>query len=89
MTLDWDAGAPRTLWWRGRGIAVQRADGPERLAGDWWADPYRRDYWRCTADDGEFLVYRDILDRDPPGGGALPLSPPPSTPQWYLQGWYD
>lgn len=79
VVLDWDAGAPRTLWWRGRGIAVQRADGPERLAGDWWAEPYRRDYWRCTASDGEFLVYRDILD-----GGARA-----ATPQWYLQGWYD
>ena len=79
VTLDWDAGIPRTLWWRGRGIPVQRADGPERLAGDWWTEPYRRDYWRCTGADGEFLVYRDTLHS----------STRPAAPQWYLQGWYD
>ncbi len=79
VTLDWDAGIPRTLWWRGRGIPVQRADGPERLAGDWWTEPYRRDYWRCSGADGEFLVYRDTLHG----------STRPTAPQWYLQGWYD
>jgi len=67
--------APRLVWWRGRRILVRRAEGPERLSGDWWRDGYRRDYWRCEgeAGDGDFVLYRD---RAAPGA-------------WYLQGWYD
>jgi protein ImuB len=53
------AGAPATVHWRGRALAVTRADGPERLSGEWWADPYRRDYWRCTTAAGLLLTYRD------------------------------
>ncbi|MGZ8467965.1 MAG: Y-family DNA polymerase [Gemmatirosa sp.] len=53
------AGAPATVHWRGRALAVTRADGPERLSGEWWADPYRRDYWRCTTAAGLLLAYRD------------------------------
>jgi hypothetical protein len=54
---------------------VRRAEGPERLSGDWWRDGYRRDYWRCEGEggDGDFVLYRD---RAAPGA-------------WYLQGWYD
>ena len=52
-------GAPTTVHWRGRALAVTRADGPERLSGEWWADPYRRDYWRCTTAAGLLLAYRD------------------------------
>ena len=73
VTLEWRDDAPRAVWWRGRCVPVQHADGPECLAGDWWSEPYRRDYWRCTAADGEFLIYRD--DRE--------------DARWFLQGWYD
>ena len=54
-------GTPRTLWWHGRRIAVARAVGPERISGDWWKDPYARDYWRCESDElaRDFLLYRD------------------------------
>ena len=45
--------------------------------GEWWADPYRRDYWRCASDEGEFLLFRDHLD------------PADAAARWYLQGWYD
>jgi len=32
---------------------VRRADGPERLRSDWWADePWSRDYWVLALDDG-------------------------------------
>lgn len=67
--------APSLVWWRGRRILVRRAEGPERLSGEWWRDGYRRDYWRCegAAGDGDFVLYRD---RAAPGA-------------WYLQGWYD
>jgi protein ImuB len=53
------AGAPATVHWRGRALPVTRADGPERLSGEWWADPYRRDYWRCATAAGLLLAYRD------------------------------
>ena len=54
------AGAPAAMWWRGGRVAITRADGPERLSGDWWKDSYQRDYWRCEgARDAEFLLFRD------------------------------
>jgi hypothetical protein len=67
---------PRTLWWRGRRIAVAHALGPERLAGDWWKDPYTRDYWRCEAEDGvgQLVLFRE---KDV------------TAERWYVHGWYD
>ncbi len=69
---------PRALWWRGRRLHVRNAIGPERLTGDWWKDPYVRDYWRC--DHGEsaacLLIYRE-------------RNPATDTNDWYAQGWYD
>ena len=50
---------PQHIRWRGRGIPVVSALGPERLSGDWWNDGFSRDYWRCEASDGELLLYRD------------------------------
>ncbi len=66
-------GTPLQLHWRGRRLALQRADGPERLSGAWWqAEPFAREYWRCESDElGQDL----LLYRDPAG--------------WRLQGWYD
>ena len=77
VDVEWREGAPHAMWWRGRCVPVAHAAGPERLAGDWWVDPYRRDYWRCASDEGEFLLYRDY--HDPADAGA----------RWFLQGWYD
>ncbi|MEK7403386.1 MAG: DNA polymerase Y family protein, partial [Gemmatimonadota bacterium] len=50
---------PRNIRWRGLGIPVVSAWGPERLSGDWWNDGFSRDYWRCEGADGELLLYRD------------------------------
>ena len=71
---------PRALWWRGRHVRVRRAVGPERLAGDWWKDPFARDYWRCDQEEPlvHLLVFRE---RRPPVGMG--------EGQWYVQGWYD
>jgi protein ImuB len=72
VTLD-ARRAPRALAWRGRRFPIARADGPERLSGEWWhAAPFAREYWRCeSADDGRtFLVFRDAVG-------------------WRLQGWND
>lgn len=66
-------GTPLQLYWRGRRLLLQRADGPERLSGAWWqTEPFVREYWRCESDElGQDL----LLYRDPAG--------------WRLQGWYD
>jgi protein ImuB len=68
-------GQPRILWWRGRRMRIEHPSGPERLAGDWWKDPYARDYWRCEDPDGEGTL---VLYRDSSSGSA-----------WFVQGWYD
>ncbi|MEW5917236.1 MAG: hypothetical protein AB1762_12565 [Gemmatimonadota bacterium] len=47
---------PKALRWRSRVWRIHHAVGPERLAGDWWRDPYARDYWRCEEDGGATLV---------------------------------
>lgn len=66
-------GVPMQLFWRGRRLVLNKADGPERLSGEWWqALPFARDYWRCECDElGQNLV----LYREASG--------------WRLQGWYD
>jgi len=51
---------PRRLYWRGRAFTVLSVVGPERLSGDWWADGYSRDYWRCESEEvGDLMLYRD------------------------------
>jgi protein ImuB len=53
------------------------AEGPERLSGDWWKDPYRREYFRACTEDGELLwLYREWRGR---GREA----------KWWLHGFYD
>ncbi len=55
-------GTPLQLYWRGRRLMLTTADGPERLSGEWWhAQPFARDYWRCTSDElgQDLLLFRD------------------------------
>lgn len=53
------------------------AEGPERLSGDWWRDPYRREYYRACTAAGELLwIFREYRPR----GGEL---------RWWLHGWWD
>jgi protein ImuB len=54
-----DGEVPRAVTWRGHRIPITRALGPERLSGDWWDDGYRRDYWRCESQAGDFMVFFD------------------------------
>lgn len=66
-------GTPLWMHWRGRRLALTRADGPERLSGEWWhAEPFAREYWRCESEElgQDLLLYRDSAG-------------------WRLQGWYD
>ncbi len=54
---------PAAFSWRGVRRRVRRADGPERIVGEWWRRDREisavRDYWQVEADDGErFWLYR-------------------------------
>ena len=68
--------------WRGAGHRVRRAEGPERLAEEWWrrsfeeAGPGRvRDYYRVEDEaGGRFWLFRD---------GLYAAADPP---RWWLHG---
>lgn len=73
--------APLRFSWRGRMHRVRRADGPERLYGEWWrrrteADSVR-DYFQVEDEEGRrFWLYRRGDGTDPRTGGF----------DWYLHG---
>lgn len=55
---------PARFTWRGEARLIKRADGPERVFGEWWHDPREvaevRDYFRVEDETGErFWLYRD------------------------------
>jgi protein ImuB len=68
-------GAPRRFRWRKADFHVARAEGPERIAMEWWKkDGLARDYFRVETDRGlRFWLYRDDVNPD-------------LHPRWYLQG---
>jgi protein ImuB len=68
-------GPPSRFRWRECLHHVARAEGPERIAMDWWRSAgLTRDYFRVETEAGQrFWLYRDGLY----GGLA---------PRWYLQG---
>lgn len=72
---------PVSFTWRGVRRRVKRADGPERIFGEWWKrDPELttvRDYFRVEDDAGErYWVYRA-------GDGEDPLT---GSQRWFLHG---
>ena len=77
---------PVLFRWRQRAYRVARADGPERIAPEWWReDPSRlfsgemeaRDYYRIEDEDGaRFWVYREGLYR------------PDKAVHWYMHGFF-
>ncbi|MDU8910761.1 DUF6504 family protein [Aestuariicoccus sp. MJ-SS9] len=51
---------PATFRWRGRTLETRGAEGPERIAPEWWLDDPewrsgQRDYWRIDTDRGDRL----------------------------------
>ncbi len=47
----------------GRAHAVEALVGPERLRGEWWSEPFDRDYYRVRlAGLGDCWIYRDGAD---------------------------
>jgi protein ImuB len=67
---------PRRFSWRGRTHRIRLADGPERIAPEWWRDDARtRDYYRVEDADGQrFWLYREGINGDPQ--------------RWYLHGFF-
>ncbi len=72
---------PAQFIWRRKRHRIRRADGPERIGGEWWrSDRERiatRDYWQVEDDEGRrFWLYRngDAVDA---ATGDL---------RWFLQG---
>ncbi|MEQ8817533.1 MAG: DNA polymerase Y family protein [Thalassobaculum sp.] len=77
-------GPPMLFEWRRRTHRVARADGPERLAPEWWrpwagtGSRTTRDYFRVEDTEGHrFWLYREGL-YDRPG----------DSPRWFLHGVY-
>jgi protein ImuB len=73
--------APRRFTWRGRPHRVVRADGPERIHGEWWRrDAERasvRDYFRVEDEAGRrYWLFRS-------GDGERPVT---GDLSWYLHG---
>lgn len=78
-------GPPLAFRWRRMRVKVARAEGPERLAPEWWQGERAgeggvRDYYRIEDEAGHrFWVYRDGLYRDQASG---------ARPRWYMHGFF-
>ena len=73
-------GLPRRFRWRGQVHEIARAEGPERIAPEWWRERSTvrlRDYYRIEDGEGRrYWIYRAGLPDDGRGG----------IPEWFLQG---
>ncbi|WP_292682816.1 DUF6504 family protein [Novosphingobium sp.] len=73
-------GLPRRFRWRGAVHEVARAEGPERIAPEWWRERSTarlRDYYRIEDGEGRrYWIYRSGIAGDGRGG----------TPEWFLHG---
>jgi protein ImuB len=75
---------PRYFIWRRATHTVVRAEGPERIAMEWWRSQGTRptrDYFRVEDEAGlRFWLYRDGLYNEAAGNDdAVP-------PKWFLHG---
>jgi protein ImuB len=67
---------PVELWGEAGRHTLVAAEGPERLSGDWWTDPYHREYFRvCTGEGGLIWLFREYR--------------PSGELHWWLHGWWD
>lgn len=76
-------GPPARLIWRRVMRKIVRADGPERIAPEWWKLAEKgaraRDYYRVEDEEGyRYWIYRNGLYDDNRGG----------PPQWYVHGMF-
>ncbi|MEM7741228.1 MAG: hypothetical protein AAF225_10550 [Pseudomonadota bacterium] len=77
-------GPPKRMTWRRVPRRIIKAEGPERVAPEWWKLSEKRgrtrDYYRIEDDKGRrYWVYRDGLYHDGRG----------SEPQWFLHGFFS
>ena len=73
-------GMPRRFVWRRSVHDIARAEGPERIAPEWWRQPSSarlRDYYRVEDGEGRrYWIYREGLIGDGRGG----------APHWFIHG---
>jgi protein ImuB len=73
-------GMPRRFVWRRAVHDIARAEGPERIAPEWWRQPSNarlRDYYRIEDSEGRrYWIYREGLAGDGRGG----------APNWFIHG---
>jgi len=74
-------GPPQLIRWRGKRIAVAHAEGPERIAPEWWharEQQPTRDYYLVEDSEGSRLwLYREGI----PGRET-------ATPRWFVHGFF-
>jgi protein ImuB len=72
-------GPPRRFRWRGVTHGIAKAQGPERIAGEWWhedASPPTRDYYLVEDEAGHrFWLYREGL-----------YARETTSPRWFVHG---
>jgi protein ImuB len=59
-------GPPSLFHWRRQDHLIHRAEGPERIAPEWWrgGEMETRDYWRVEDLAGQrFWLYQDAAQR--------------------------
>jgi protein ImuB len=73
-------GMPRRFVWRRAAHDIARAEGPERIAPEWWRQPSSarlRDYYHVEDSNGRrYWIYREGLIGDGRGG----------APAWFIHG---
>jgi len=78
-------GHPPRFKWRRATHAVVRAEGPERIAMEWWrhkGESLTRDYFRVEDAEGmRFWIYRDGLYTEPVSEKDEPI-----PPKWFMHG---
>ena len=83
-------GAPRRFRWRRVEHRVVKADGPERIAPEWWAgeEDKTRDYYRVEAESGtRFWLFRRGL-YPIPGVQRTSMEDGSAAPAWYVHGFF-
>ena len=72
-------GPPLTFRWRRVLYRIARAEGPERIASEWWrGEDFTRDYFRVEDLEGRrFWLFREGI-----------YAPETPEPRWYLHGMF-
>ncbi len=86
-------GPPVLFVWRRLRRRIARAEGPERIEPEWWADGRSdapRDYYRVEDAEGRrYWLFRAGLYRDGPCRDGLRRNAGgKGTPRWYIHGLY-